>query len=123
MNAVAPGEGGRNRMVVLTPGPYNSAYFEHSYLARRIGCELVQGSDLFVDDRRVYAKTTHGPAPIDVIYRRIDDEFLDPDVFRKDSLLGVPGLIGAWAAGNVADLNASATAWRTTRACTRSCPT
>jgi uncharacterized circularly permuted ATP-grasp superfamily protein len=106
MNAVAPGEGGRKRMAVLTPGPYNSAYFEHSYLARRIGCELVQGSDLFVDDERVFAKTTNGPMPIDAIYRRIDDEFLDPDVFRKDSMLGVPGLIAAWAAGNVAILNA-----------------
>jgi uncharacterized circularly permuted ATP-grasp superfamily protein len=106
MNAVAPGEGGTRRMVVLTPGPFNSAYFEHSYLARRIGCELVQGSDLFVEDARVYAKTTHGPVPIDVIYRRIDDDFLDPEVFRKDSMLGVPGLIGAWAAGNVAIVNA-----------------
>ena len=106
MNAVAPGEGGRKRMVVLTPGPFNSAYFEHSYLARRIGCELVQGSDLFVEDDRVFAKTTNGPEQIDAIYRRIDDEFLDPEVFRKDSMLGVPGLIGAWAAGNVAILNA-----------------
>ncbi len=106
MNAVAPGKGGLKRMVVLTPGPHNSAYFEHSYLARRIGCELVQGSDLFVDDKRVYAKTTTGPVPIDAIYRRIDDEFLDPDVFREDSMLGVRGLIGAWAAGNVAILNA-----------------
>ncbi len=106
MNAVAPGEGGTKRMVVLTPGPFNSAYFEHSYLARRIGCELVQGSDLFVEKNRVYAKTTQGPAPIDVIYRRIDDDFLDPEVFRADSMLGVPGLIGAWAAGNVAIVNA-----------------
>jgi uncharacterized circularly permuted ATP-grasp superfamily protein len=106
MNAVAPGEGGTKRMAVLTPGPYNSAYFEHSYLARRIGCELVQGSDLLVEDNRVYAKTTMGPAPIDAIYRRIDDEFLDPAVFREDSMLGVRGLIGAWAAGNVAILNA-----------------
>ncbi len=106
MNAIAPGEGGTKRMVVLTPGPFNSAYFEHSYLARRIGCELVQGSDLFVERRRVYAKTTQGPAPIDVIYRRIDDDFLDPEVFRADSMLGVPGLIDAWAAGHVAILNA-----------------
>jgi uncharacterized circularly permuted ATP-grasp superfamily protein len=106
MNAVAPGRGGTAGMAVLTPGPFNSAYFEHSYLARRIGCELVQGSDLFVEAGRVYAKTTHGPAPIDVIYRRIDDEFLDPDVFRKDSTLGVPGLIGAWSSGNVAIVNA-----------------
>ena len=106
MNAVAPGEGGRKRMVVLTPGPYNSAYFEHSYLARRIGCSLVQGSDLFVDNDRVYARTINGPAPIDAIYRRVDDEFLDPKVFRSDSLMGVEGLIGAWAAGNVAIVNA-----------------
>lgn len=106
MNAVAPGEGGRKRMVVLTPGPYNSAYFEHSYLARRIGCPLVQGSDLFVDHDRVYARTTNGPTPIDAIYRRVDDEFLDPKVFRSDSLMGVEGLIGAWAAGNVAIVNA-----------------
>ena len=106
MNEVAPGEGGTKRMAVLTPGPYNSAYFEHSYLARRIGCELVQGSDLFVEKDHVYAKTTHGPSPIDVIYRRIDDEFLDPLVFRSDSQLGVPGLFGAWAAGNVAIVNA-----------------
>jgi len=106
MNAVAPGEGGRKRMVVLTPGPYNSAYFEHSYLARRIGCPLVQGSDLFVDQNRVYARTTNGPTPVDAIYRRVDDEFLDPKVFRSDSLMGVEGLIGAWAAGNVAIVNA-----------------
>ncbi|MEM9176603.1 MAG: circularly permuted type 2 ATP-grasp protein [Myxococcota bacterium] len=106
MNAVAPGEGGRKRMAVLTPGPYNSAYFEHSYLARRIGCALVQGSDLFVDRDRVYARTTNGPTPIDAIYRRVDDDFLDPKVFRSDSLMGVEGLIGAWAAGNVAIVNA-----------------
>jgi uncharacterized circularly permuted ATP-grasp superfamily protein len=106
MNAVAPGEGGRKRMVVLTPGPYNSAYFEHSYLARRIGCSLVQGSDLFVDNDRVYARTINGPTPVDAIYRRVDDEFLDPKVFRADSLMGVEGLIGAWAAGNVAIVNA-----------------
>ncbi len=106
MNAVAPGEGGEKRAAVLTAGPYNSAYFEHSFLARRIGCELVQGSDLFVEDDRVYAKTTHGPSPVDVIYRRIDDDFLDPEVFRKESLLGVPGLVRAYARGNVALVNA-----------------
>ena len=81
------------RMVVLTPGPFNSAYFEHSFLARRIGCELVQASDLFVERRRVYVQTTRGPRRVDVIYRRIDDDFLDPEVFRPDSMLGVPGLI------------------------------
>jgi len=106
MNAVAPGEGGTRHMAVLTPGPFNSAYFEHSFLARRVGCELVQGNDLFVEGDHVYAKTTHGPSPVDVIYRRVDDDFLDPEVFRKDSLLGVPGLVRAYAKGNVALVNA-----------------
>ena len=111
MSWVAPGKGDTDtrNMAVLTPGPFNSAYFEHSYLARRIGCELVQGSDLFVEGRRVYAKTTAGPSPIDVLYRRIDDDFLDPKVFREDSMIGVPGLIDAWAAGNVAIVNAVGT--------------
>lgn len=104
--AVAPPRPGGPRVVVLTPGPFNSAYFEHAFLARRMGCDLVQGSDLFVSDRRVYVKTTAGPEPVDVIYRRIDDEYLDPTVFRKDSVLGVPGLFGAYAAGHVALANA-----------------
>ncbi len=94
-------------IVVLTPGIYNSAYFEHSYLAQQMGCELVEGSDLFVDtDDRVMMKTIEGLKPVDVIYRRIDDEFLDPQVFRKDSLLGVQGLMRAWAKGNVTLVNA-----------------
>ena len=109
MNWLAPGKGGTGRMAVLTPGPFNSAYFEHSYLARRIGCELVQGSDLFVEGQKLFAKTTNGPARIDVLYRRIDDDFLDPTVFRDDSLIGVPGLIEAWAAGKVALVNAVGT--------------
>jgi len=92
--------------VVLTPGPYNSAYFEHSFLARTMGVELVQGSDLFVDDDTVFLRTTNGPRRIDVVYRRIDDDFLDPEVLRKDSLLGVPGLLRAYAKGNVAIANA-----------------
>lgn len=92
--------------MVLTPGPFNSAYFEHSFLARRTGLPLVQGSDLYVDDDVVYARTTHGPQRVDVIYRRIDDAYLDPKVFREDSMLGVPGIIGAWAAGNVTLCNA-----------------
>lgn len=92
--------------VVLTPGPFNSAYFEHSFLARRMGCDLVEGSDLFVDGDKVYAKTTRGPRRVDVIYKRIDDAFLDPEVFNKDSLLGVPGLVRAYAKGNVALANA-----------------
>jgi uncharacterized circularly permuted ATP-grasp superfamily protein len=93
-------------VVVLTPGPFNSAYFEHSFLARTMGVELVQGSDLFVDDDRVYLKTTRGPKRVHVIYRRIDDAFLDPEAFRPDSLLGVPGLMRAWSKGHVTLANA-----------------
>jgi uncharacterized circularly permuted ATP-grasp superfamily protein len=93
-------------VVVLTPGPFNSAYFEHSFLARTMGVELVQGSDLFVDDDRVYLKTTRGPKRVHVVYRRIDDSFLDPEAFRPDSLLGVPGLMRAWAKGHVTLANA-----------------
>ncbi len=105
MAAVAPSGGGDPRAVVLTPGPLNSAYFEHSFLARRMGCELVRGSDLFVERDRVYARTTRGPSRVDVIYRRIDDDFLDPEAFRDDSVIGVPGLMRAYAAGNVALVN------------------
>jgi uncharacterized circularly permuted ATP-grasp superfamily protein len=94
------------RPVVLTPGPFNSAYFEHSFLARRMGCELAYPTDLFVRDRKVYLKTTSGPEQIHVIYRRIDDDFLDPEFFRPDSLLGVAGLVSAYAAGNVTLANA-----------------
>lgn len=93
-------------LVVLSPGPYNSAYFEHSFLARSMGCDLVVPSDLFVDEDRVFVKTTAGPVQVDVIYRRIDDEFIDPQVFRADSLLGVPGLVSAYRAGNVTLANA-----------------
>ncbi len=106
MAAVAPGGAADSRCVVLTPGPFNSAYFEHSFLARQMGCELVQGSDLFVEDDRVYAKTTRGPSPVDVVYRRVDDDFLDPHWFRADSMLGVPGLVAAYAKENVALVNA-----------------
>jgi len=95
-----------SRIVVLTPGPYNSAYFEHSFLARQMGCDLVEGSDLFVHDGQVFVKTTSGPEVVDVIYRRIDDDFLDPKVFREESVLGVPGLIEAYAKGNVCLANA-----------------
>lgn len=97
----------RPAIVVLTPGIYNSAYFEHAYLAQQMGAELVQGSDLYVDsDDCVYMKTVAGPQRVDVIYRRIDDEFLDPDVFNKESVLGVQGLMRAWKAGNVGLANA-----------------
>jgi uncharacterized circularly permuted ATP-grasp superfamily protein len=92
--------------VVLTPGPYNSAYFEHSFLARTMGIELVQAADLYVDDERVWARTTRGPRRVHVVYRRTDEAFLDPEAFRPDSLLGVRGLVRAYAAGNVALANA-----------------
>lgn len=92
--------------VLLSPGSYNSAYFEHLYLAGQMGYELVTGEDLFVDDEHVYLKTTQGPKQVDVIYRRIDDDFLDPAVFRKDSVLGVPGIMEVYAKGNVVLANA-----------------
>ena len=105
--AISPRQGELPEVVVLTPGIYNSAYFEHSYLAQQMGAELVQGSDLLVDsDDCVYMKTIYGLKRVDVIYRRIDDDFLDSEVFRKDSILGVPGLMRAWRAGNVAIANA-----------------
>ncbi len=93
-------------VVLLTPGIYNSAYFEHSYLAQQMGIELVAGSDLVVQDDVVYLRTVGGRERVDVIYRRVDDLFLDPKVFRYDSVLGVPGLMQAWAKGNVAIANA-----------------
>jgi len=94
-------------IVVLTPGRFNSAYFEHSYLAQHMGCYLVEGTDLYVDsDDCVYMRTINGPVKVDVIYRRIDDQFIDPEVFRKESILGVPGLMRAWRTGNVALANA-----------------
>src|SRR5665213_2864358 len=94
-------------IVVLTPGIYNSAYFEHAFLAQQLGVELVEGSDLVVlDDDCVYARTIDGLQRVDVIYRRIDDLFLDPEVFRPDSMLGVPGLVRSWRAGRVALVNA-----------------
>jgi uncharacterized circularly permuted ATP-grasp superfamily protein len=106
LRAVSPVAPEDTTAVVLTPGPYNSAYFEHSFLARTMGLELVQSADLFVDDDRVFVRTTRGPRRVHVIYRRIDEAFLDPDVFRPDSLLGVRGLMRAYAAGNVALANA-----------------
>ena len=96
-------------VVLLTPGAYNSAYFEHTYLARQMGIEIVEGRDLVVRDARVYMRTTKGLRPVHVIYRRIDDDFLDPTVFRRDSMLGVPGLIHAYRAGNVSLANSIGT--------------
>ncbi len=93
-------------VVLLTPGVFNSAYFEHTFLARQMGIQLVEGRDLLVDNHKVYMKTTAGLRQVDVIYRRIDDEFLDPLAFRPDSALGVPGLISAYRKGNVTIVNA-----------------
>jgi uncharacterized circularly permuted ATP-grasp superfamily protein len=103
---VAPPTAGDPTVVVLTPGVHNSAYFEHAFLARQMGVELVEGRDLVVDDHVVYMRTTRGLQRVDVIYRRIDDAFLDPVVFRRDSMLGVPGLVAAARAGNVTLANA-----------------
>ncbi|MEZ0308451.1 MAG: circularly permuted type 2 ATP-grasp protein [Ramlibacter sp.] len=96
-------------VVVLTPGMYNSAYFEHAFLAQQMGIELVEGQDLFVKDKYVYMRTTRGPKRVDVIYRRVDDDFLDPSVFRPTSTLGCEGLVAAYAAGNVSICNAIGT--------------
>jgi len=96
-------------VVVLTPGQHNSAYFEHAFLAQQMGVELVEGADLFVKDELAYMRTTAGPQRVDVIYRRVDDPFLDPQAFRPDSMLGVPGLVAAYRAGNVALANAIGT--------------
>jgi uncharacterized circularly permuted ATP-grasp superfamily protein len=106
LRSVSPAPDGDTCSVVLTPGPYNSAYFEHTFLARTMGLELVQAPDLFVDQDKVFCRTTRGPRRVDVIYRRTDEAFLDPEVFRPDSVLGVSGLMRAYAAGNVALANA-----------------
>jgi uncharacterized circularly permuted ATP-grasp superfamily protein len=103
---LSPRGGEEPQMVLLSPGIYNSAYFEHSFLAQQMGIELVEGRDLIVDGGVVYMKTIHGLKRVDVMYRRIDDEFLDPLAFRPDSLLGVPGLMSAYRAGNIALVNA-----------------
>ena len=95
--------------MLLTPGVYNSAYFEHAFLARQMGIELVEGRDLVVHDNIVYMRTTAGLRRVDVIYRRIDDDFIDPLAFRPDSTLGVAGLFNAYRAGNVTLANALGT--------------
>ncbi len=110
MQSVAPaGAGSDPTCVILTPGHYNSAYYEHSFLADTIGVELVEAADLEVDDDKVWMRTINGRIQVHVIYRRIDDDFLDPLVFRADSTLGVPGLIAAYRAGNVSIVNAPGT--------------
>ena len=102
-------EGEQPTVVLLTPGVYNSAYFEHAFLARQMGIPIVEGRDLVVRDFKVYMRTTAGLMPVDVIYRRIDDDFIDPSVFRADSLLGIPGLVNACRAGNVCLANSIGT--------------
>ena len=106
LRTVAPRDVDNPTVVVLTPGAYNSAYFEHTFLAQQMGIELVEGRDLFVQDDTVFMRTTQGPQRVDVIYRRLDDDFLDPLAFRKDSMLGVPGLLAAYRAGRVTLANA-----------------
>jgi uncharacterized circularly permuted ATP-grasp superfamily protein len=105
----APASASQPRAVLLTPGMYNSAYFEHTYLAQQMGIELVQGSDLVVHNGYVHMRTTHGLQRVDVIYRRIDDDFLDPKAFRADSALGVPGLLEVYLSGRVTLANAPGT--------------
>ena len=109
LRSVAPAAVNEPVVVVLTPGMHNSAYFEHAFLAQQMGIELVEGQDLFVKDKFVYMRTTQGPKRVDVIYRRVDDDFLDPSVFRKDSTLGCAGLLDAYRAGNVTLSNAIGT--------------
>jgi uncharacterized circularly permuted ATP-grasp superfamily protein len=104
-----PAAAGEPTIAVLTPGRYNSAYYEHSFLADKLGVELVEGGDLLVENDRVYMRTTEGAKRVDVIYRRIDDSFLDPQAFRADSVIGVPGLMAAYRAGNVNLCNAVGT--------------
>ncbi len=109
LRSVAPQGVDDPTVVVMTPGMYNSAYFEHAFLAQQMGVELVEGKDLFVNDNAVYMRTTHGPRRVDVIYRRLDDDFLDPLAFRADSSLGVPGLLSVYRAGRVTLANAIGT--------------
>src|SRR5204863_5453318 len=107
--AIAPPIVDEPNVVVLTPGVYNSAYYEHVFLAKAMGVELVRGSDLFVDDATVYMRTTRGRRRVDVIYRRVDDDFIDPLAFRRDSFLGVPGLLATYRKGRVSVANALGT--------------
>ena len=109
LQSLSPRNIGEPTVVVLTPGQYNSAYYEHSYLAQQMGVELVEGRDLFVSEGRVWMRTTGGKQQVDVIYRRIDDDFLDPRAFRRDSALGVPGLMSVYKEGRVALANAVGT--------------
>src|SRR5262245_20800822 len=109
LRSIAPEGVDDPTVVVLTPGMYNAAYFEHTFLAQQVGVELVQGQGLFVDDHSVFMRTTHGPRRVAVIYRRVDDDFLDPLAFRADSALGVAGLLTSYRAGRVTLANAMGT--------------
>ena len=109
LRAVAPPSVNEPTVVVLTPGMYNSAYFEHAFLAQQMGIELVEGQDLFVKDNFAYMRTTQGPRRVDVVYRRVDDDFLDPKAFRPDSTLGCPGLLDVYRKGNISLCNAVGT--------------
>src|ERR1022692_4165696 len=109
LHHIAPAGVSDPTVVLLTPGAYNSAYFEHTYLARQMGIKIVEGRDLVVRDARVFMRTTKGLQPVHVIYRRLDDDFLDPTVFRRDSMLGVPGLVHAYRSGNVSLANSIGT--------------
>jgi uncharacterized circularly permuted ATP-grasp superfamily protein len=106
---IAPADRENPCAAVLTPGVYNSAYFEHAFLARQMGIELVEGRDLFVSDGAVYMRTTRGARRVDVLYRRIDDDYIDPQAFRPDSMLGIPGIMAAYTAGRIALANAPGT--------------
>ncbi|MEP7282047.1 MAG: circularly permuted type 2 ATP-grasp protein, partial [Rubrivivax sp.] len=109
LRSVAPASVDDPTVVLLTPGMYNSAYFEHAFLAQQMGIELLEGKDLFVDDGFVYMRTTQGPKRVDVIYRRVDDDFLDPEAFRSESTLGCAGLLQAYRKGNLTLANAIGT--------------
>ena len=109
LHGLAPAGEERPTVAVLTPGAHNSAYFEHAFLAQQMGVELVEGQDLFVQNDTVFMRMTHGPERVHVIYRRVDDDFLDPQAFRSDSMLGVPGLFAAYRAGRVTLANAIGT--------------
>ena len=109
LRSVAPASVNEPTVVVLTPGMHNSAYFEHAFLAQQMGVELVEGQDLFVRDHFVYMRTTQGPKRVDVVYRRVDDDFLDPDVFRSDSTLGCAGMLDVYRRGNITLCNAIGT--------------
>ena len=109
LRELAPGGMSDSTIALLTPGVYNSAYYEHMFLARELGAELVEGRDLEVEDGFVYMRTTRGPQRVDIIYRRVDDDFIDPQVFRSDSQLGAPGLLDAYKSGNVSIANAPGT--------------